>query len=325
MKNSLVIRVLVTALLALVVPTIAQPVMAAEDEQVAVAISEVDLDGPVIAPVTVTVTNDGDERLRRLEVTFAGPKGWTVAPDERTWSRSVSPGDSVDLEFQIRVPENRPGFRLRTFTAHATYSGGDGAGSATGTRVQRTGEPLADLAEAYNNVGVTDESDPAPGNFDGDGNSFSAQKLADVGVVPGGQVTALGATFTWPDVPAGSANNVAPSGQAVALQGSGTKLAVLGSGLGFEATGTVTAYYTDGTTSQGTIGFPNWSFQEADAHGATLVASSVGRNRPNGYGDAAYHYRVFAHSIELDPTKTVEFVVLPGNGNVRLFDMEIVN
>ncbi len=322
--NTLVTRIVLATLAALVLPSIGQPSVAAEPGQVSVSISEVDLDGPVIAPVTVTVTNDGDERLRRLTVTFAGPKGWAVHPDERTWKTAVQPGQSVDLEFQIRVPENRPGFRLRTFTAQATYTGGDGVGSASGTRVQRTGDPHPDLASAYNNVGVTDESDPGPGDFDGDGNSFSAQKLADVGIAPGEPVTALGATFTWPDAAPGTPNNVAAGGQAVALAGQGSTLAFLGSGSSFAAAGTVTVYYSDGTSSTGSLGFPNWSFQEPTAHGATLVASSDGRNRPDGYGNAGIAYRVFANSIEIDPEKTVEFVVLPGAASLHVFDMALV-
>lgn len=325
MKNSLVMRLMLATLVALVLPSISQPVVAAETGQVDVSITEVDLDGPAISPVTVTVTNGGDERLRRLSVTFSGPKGWAVAPDQRTWKPAVSPGESVDLEFQVRVPENRPGFRVRTFTATASYTGGDGAGAATGTRVQRTGDPQPDLASAYNNVGVTDESNTTPGRFDSEGNSFSAQKLADVGVVPGGAVAALGATFTWPDVAAGQPNNVTGGGQAISLTGQGTKIAFLGSASGVGSSGTVTVFYTDGSSSTGTIGFPNWSFEAADTHGATLVASSDGRNRPSGYGNAGIAYRVFANAIDIDAGKTVDFVILPGTGTLHFFDMEIVD
>jgi beta-glucosidase len=52
-------------------------------------------------------------------------------------------------------------------------------------------------------VGVTDDANPAPGNLDGAGFSFSAQALASAGVVPGGTVTSGSLSFTWPDAPAG--------------------------------------------------------------------------------------------------------------------------
>ena len=287
-----------------------------------VAISPISLDGPAIADVTVTVTNGSTARLRDLVISFRGPVGWQVAPSAVAVG-AVRAGQPARATFQLRVPEERDGFFLRTFTASATYKGGDGLGSASTTRTERTGDPLATLAEAFSNVGVTSEADTAPGNYDGDGNSFSAEKLADVGVVPGGTVEALGATLSWPDVAPGTPDNVPSAGQAVELDGSGEKVVVLGSGVGYGATGNLTVYYTDGTSTAGQVGFPNWSFQEADAHGATLVASSTGRNRPSGYGDAAYQYRVFAHSVATDPAKTVDFVVLPANANLHVFALGI--
>ncbi|MFF5454483.1 NEW3 domain-containing protein [Streptomyces sp. NPDC012950] len=291
----------------------------------AVTISPVDLDGPAVSTVKVTVTNAGPERMRSLKVSFGGPVGWAVQPSVLQVDGSLAKGASAEATFRIQVPERRPGFTVRTFTATATYRGGDGAGSATGTRTQHSGTPLANLAAAYNNVGVTDESDTKPGDYDGGGNSFSAQKLADAGLRPGGTVNALGAELRWPNVPSGTRNNVSAAGQAIALSGKGGKLVFLGSGVTSGASGTATVYYTDGTSGIGSFGFPNWSFDPANAHGATLVASSDGRNRPDGYGNAGIAYRVFAHSIPLDPTKQVEFVVLPGNGNIHLFDLAIAS
>lgn len=297
---------------------------AADEQAVTVTVSEVNLDGPLIAPVTVTVKNASPQKLRNLKVNFSGPTGWLVYPESRTVKGSLNPGTSTSLSFDIQVPSKRAGFHTYEFTAVATYSGGDQVGTATGTRTQRTGTPLANLAAAYNNVGVTDETNTKPGNWDAEGNSFSAQKLAAVGITPGAKVNAIGATFTWPTAVAGTKGNVASGGQAITVNGQGSRLAFLGSGSSTAASGLVTVHYTDGTSSAKTLGFPNWSFQNATEHGATLVASSMGRNRPSGYGDAAYAYRVFANSITIDPAKTVEFVVLPSNGALHLFDMVLV-
>ncbi|MFC5171004.1 NEW3 domain-containing protein [Streptomyces mutomycini] len=286
-----------------------------------VSVSPVDLDGPAISTVKVTVKNAGPQQLRSLKVAFAGPTGWAVQPSVLSVDGSLPAGASADASFRIQVPEKRPGFVIRTFTATATYKGGDGRGTATGTRTERSGSPQANLAAAYNNVGVTDESDTGPGDYDGEGNSFSAQKLAAVGLTRGAKVEALGAELTWPDVAAGTKDNVAASGQAVELAGKGSALVFLGSGVTSGATGTASVHYTDGSSSTGTFGFPNWSFDPADAHGATLVKSTDGRNRPDGYGNATVKYRVFAHSIPLDPDRTVDFVVLPANANIHIFDM----
>ncbi|MFF6883830.1 NEW3 domain-containing protein [Streptomyces sp. NPDC012421] len=288
-----------------------------------VAVSAVDLDGPAISTVQVTVKNAGPDRMRSLKVSFAGPVGWAVQPSSQTVEGTFAAGATARATFRVQVPERRLGFTVRTFTATATYRGGDGLGTATGTRTELSGTPVASLAAAYNNVAVTDEANPAPGDYDGEGNSFSAQKLAAAGLTRGAVVEALGARLTWPDVAPGSKDNVAASGQAVALSGAGGKLVFLGSGVGSGATGSATVHYTDGTTTTGTFGFPNWSFDPANAHGATLVASSDGRNRPNGYGNAGIAYRVFAHAIALDPAKQVSFVVLPANAGIHLFAMAL--
>ncbi len=288
-----------------------------------VTIGAIDLDGPAIVEVPVAVRNASPAALRKVTVTLRGPVGWQVAPASRSVSGSVKPGGRATVTFSVRVPEKRPGFHLRTFTATVKYAGGDGAGQAVGTRVERTGEPLADLAAAYNSTGITDESATTAGDFDGEGNSFSAQKLADVGLGRGAQVEALGVTLTMPDVAPGTPDNVASGGQAVKVSGAGSKLVLLGAGSNYGAAGPVTVYYTDGTSSSASTGFPNWSFQEPTAHGATLVASSVGRNRPSGYGDAAYAYRVFANSVPLTAGKTVDFVVLPGNSALHVFALGI--
>lgn len=323
-RNAL--RRVVALVTVLALPLLALPAATADEPTgVTLAITEVDLNGPAISPVTVTVENGGNRSLSRLRVTFSGPTGWTVYPDSRSVKARVAPGETVDVEFDIRVPQQRPGIRFRTFRADATYRGGDQAGSATATRTQRTGDPLPDLAAAYNNVGVSNEDDPTKGDFDGDGNSFSAQLLEGQGVTPGSSVQAVGAQFTWPEAAAGTPNNVAAAGQTISLSGQGQKLAFLGSGASLAATGGATVYYTDGTTSTGNFGFPNWSFQAADEHGATLVISMNGRNTPSGLANTEYQYRVFANTIDLDPTKTVEMVTLPSSGSLHIFDMAIVD
>jgi len=296
---------------------------AAVAQSVAVTLGEVDLDGPAINPLTVTVKNTSSKSMSKVTASVSGPVGWTVSGTQ-TLAAQIRPGQSTELTFWVQVPEMRPGFRTYSFTASVAYRGGDGVGSATATRTSHTGTVLPNLAAAYNNVGVTNESATAVGRFDGEGNSFSAQKLADVGLAPGAAVSAVGASFTWPSAAAGTPGNVASGGQAVALAGKGSRLAFLGSGSSTGASGITTVHYTDGTSTTGSLGFPNWSFQDATAHGATLVASSVGRNRPSGYGDAAYAYRVFANSVAIDATKTVEFVILPSNGAVHVFDMALV-
>ena len=62
------------------------------------------------------------------------------------------------------------------------------------------GAPYSSVAAAYDNVGISDNSDPAAADFDGTGESFSAQALAAAtpNALSPGQVTVGGTTFSWP-------------------------------------------------------------------------------------------------------------------------------
>ncbi|MGW9629557.1 NEW3 domain-containing protein [Agromyces sp. NPDC055520] len=290
--------------------------------EITVAIPEIGLDGPAIAEVEVTVSNDSDAKMGSVAVSFAGPIGWQVVPSGQKLD-AIKPGDDRTATFQVRIPEKRPGFALRVFTATVSYKGGDGAGSATGVRAMPTTPPTDSLAALFNNVGITTVSQPTAGNFDSEGNTFSAEQLAAVGAGPGASIEALGATLQMPASQPGTADNVTAAGQALRIGEQGQRLVFLGSGSSTSATGTATVFYTDGTTSSGAIGFPNWSFHDENAYGAKLAISTNGRNRPNGYGDAAYQYRMFAHSVPLTAGKTVDFVVLPTNGSMHIFAIAV--
>lgn len=303
----------------------ALPASAATPDGVTLEITPPDLtQEDTLQEVTVTVTNTSDASMRKGEVTLDPPPGWIASPATVDLPMQLRSGESAEATFTVRVPTLRDGFRIHEFGATVVYRGGDGAGSASWTVNVRTGEPVGSLTEVYDNVGTTTLETRAAGDFDGEGNSFSDEQLAAQGLTPGAAVEALGATFTWPDVATDAPDNVTASGQAIELDGTGSSLAFLLSGSSTSASGVVTVYYTDGTSSSAPLGTPNWSFQEATAYGATLVAATDGRNRPSGYGDAAYQYRVFANSVPLTAGKTVDFVVLPSSGSIHVFDMEIV-
>jgi hypothetical protein len=168
--------------------------------------------------------------------------------------------------------------------------------------------PYPSLAAAFDNVGVTQDSDPAPGNFDGYGNSFSATALSDVGITQGSPVTSDGVTFSWPDVAAGQPDNVVASGQIIAVSGSGAALGFLGAADNGVASGTGTIGYADGSTQSFTIGFQNW-IDAAPADGSVLVATTSYFNRTTA--GAARTPSLFAASVPLPAGKTVVSVTLP--------------
>ena len=292
--------------------------------QIDVRLTPLDLaDQDTIQTLTVTVTNSSRQAMTETTIDLGGPAGWSIAPSQRDVAEPIASGDTVTRSFQVRVPTLREGFRMHPFSATVTYGGGDGHGTVVQEKTQTTGTPVASLEKAYNNVGATTLDTRAEGDFDGEGNSFSAEQLSEAGLEPGASVPGAGAEFIWPDVEAVAEDNVTAGGQAISLAGSGSDLAFLASGSGMSATGTVTVFYTDGTTGTGTVSVPNWTGAGANPD-AEVVAATSGRNTPDGYGNENGTYSVYAVSIPLEQDKQVETVMLPGNGSIHVFDMQVV-
>jgi hypothetical protein len=208
-----------------------------------------------------------------------------------------------------------------TFTITATGAPGTGNAQQSftiGAPANPAPGPL-NLSTAFNNVGITSQSATATGNFDGAGNSFSAQQLAAAGAGPGAAVSVLGTGFTWPNVVAGTADNVA--GGSAAIQGNGrggSALAFLGSEAG-DVSGTVTVTYTDGSTTTGSIGFPNWLDTDLTKYGAAPAISTQGRNTAGGYANADLTYRVYHNKVAIDPTRTIATITLPADSRIHIF------
>lgn len=139
------------------------------------------------------------------------------------------------------------------------------------------------------------------------------------GVTPGSTLTSGGATFTWPDVPAGQQDVVTTAGQVVAMSGSGSSLSVLGTGNNGDASGTITVTYTDGTTSQAPLTFADW-FSNAAAPGTTLVVTAPHWNRPTGSTQPPIHpVSVYAANLPIASGKQIAYVTLPSNARLHIF------
>ncbi|MDR0594400.1 MAG: hypothetical protein LBG60_14350, partial [Bifidobacteriaceae bacterium] len=80
----------------------------------------------------------------------------------------------------------------------------------------------------FDNVGVTSGVEYESGDFDGQGNSYSAEQLAGYGLVAGEEFSIDGLTFTWPAAAGtGQPDNLVADGQAISFEGSGTRLGFL--------------------------------------------------------------------------------------------------
>ena len=272
-------------------------------------------------PVKVTFSNDGYTDAQHPSVSLKLPTGWSAKPSTIAL-KNVKPGQSTTATFQVTSTTPAPGKVTNTVTADVRYRATGSAYATSAALSVVTNTPFPTLADAFNNVAVTDESNPAPGNFDGDGDSYSAQALATAGATPGASITADGATFAWPQAAAGTNDNVEGSGVMVDLTGQGSKLAFLGSEAGFD-TDTVTVTYTDGSTGTGTLGFPNWCCDSPTDHGASPAVVTDHRDTPSGPANYGTDYDVFYNAIAIDPGKTVATVTLPNDPAIHVFALAV--
>jgi Carbohydrate binding module (family 6) len=169
----------------------------------------------------------------------------------------------------------------------------------------------ANLAASYNDVGITADSNTAPGNYDGGGASFSETALTNAGAAPGATVTSSGIAFTFPNVAAGTDDNTVAEGQTITMSGSGT-LGFLVSGSYGPASGTGTITYTDGSTQSYTLNAPDWFSTSPPSGGAVAVSSAYQNRQGNttyaGSGD------IFSETVALTAGKTIASVTLPSGG-----------
>jgi len=266
--------------------------------------------------VTTTFTNGATEPVRGAATTLAVPAGWTATAQTPASFELVAPGQTTSTSWSVTVPENAPGGVL-TLTATTRYRGSDRLPPGTGSTTVNVA--FANLAAAYNTVGVSDDADPAAGNLDGSGYSFSAQALASVGVTPGGTVTSGSTSFTWPDVPAGQPDTVTTAGQIIAMGGSGASLSLLAVGTNGTQSGPLTVTYTDGSTSTSTLTVADW-YSNQTVPGCTLVVTAPYWNRPAGSTLPANHkVSLYAASVPLNAGKQVAYVTLPSNGRLHIF------
>jgi beta-galactosidase len=266
--------------------------------------------------ITATFTNRGLTGLDRVTLNPEPPQGWVATAATPTSFAGVSPGQSVTARWQLAVPAGTdPG--SYTVTVRAVYDGAGQRGVTAGSTYVLVAYPS--LQAAFDNTGISDNSDVDSANFDGVGNSYSAQALAAAGLTPGSQISRGGVTLTWPDVPAGQPDNVIAAGQAVLLSGSGATLGFVGAGSPNDEGGQGTVYYTDGTSSTFDVTLDNYWYPP-DTADDEVVASTPYVNsqgiggRPRGQREHTVY--VFYAGVAVDPTKNVQAVVLPTGGSV---------
>jgi predicted alpha-1,2-mannosidase len=174
--------------------------------------------------------------------------------------------------------------------------------------------PTSNPADYYDNAGISPDSNQACANYDGDGYSYSADALANTGLNPGATVNADNHTFTWPNVPACSLDNILAAGQTMLVKGASgaSTLGLLGSSTNGSSQGTITINYTDGTSSTQTLSFTDWA--QSPGPEDTIVATMPYRNSIGGTSQSITMY-VFATTVPVDSSKTVASITFPAISN----------
>lgn len=265
---------------------------------------------PAIEPggqftVTMTAKNaTTDQPMPDAQARLVAPPDWSSDPDGSIRLGDLPPGETGTTSWRVTAPTNAIAGKFAV-TVEVTYKYGPGTEVRGGARTHAAVPiPYTSLSDAFGNTGITDDSAPTTADIDGDGNSYSAQALAAVGLTEGGSVTAAGIAFTWPTM---HPDNVVAAGQAVMLGESGTTLGFLGCCTYGTGGGTGRIVYSDGSEKSYELSYPDW--YGTPPAGTRIAAQMSYRNSPGGE-DTSW-VNVYVATVDIDPAKTVDTVILP--------------
>ncbi|SEO98828.1 glycoside hydrolase family 3 C-terminal domain-containing protein [Actinacidiphila rubida] len=270
--------------------------------------------------VTTTFSNAGDFTASGLRLGLTVPDGWTATPAAGSSATIpvIRPHGTATTTWNVTAPAGAtPGANALTGTAAYDLGGRESRTAKASTTV-----PYASLAAAFDNAGISADSDPGTGKLDPGGYSLSATQLAAVGYTPGAQVTANGLTYAWPDTQPGQPDNVSATGQAIRVSGQGSRIGLLGTGISSAHSGTVTVTYTDGTTADVAVDFPDWYSNKASGN-SQLAVTTANWNRPPGDTLGNHAVSLYTTGGALDPSKTVALVTLPNDSGIHVFAVSV--
>ncbi|WP_376796574.1 GH92 family glycosyl hydrolase [Thermogemmatispora sp.] len=187
--------------------------------------------------------------------------------------------------------------------------------------------PAGSLLPLVNNIGISDDRTPTIADFDGSHFSYSAQLLAGLGYRPGATVTVNGVSYTWPNVPVETQDNVQCAGQTIQVppKAGATRLTFLGSATNGPSVGNLTITYTDGTTQTVQLGFSDWTLNagaSSPAYGNVVAAQMPYRNSGSGTAQEVETYLFASAPITLATGKVVASITLPAavsQGHLHIF------
>jgi beta-glucosidase len=250
---------------------------------------------------SATFTNGDAAAVRGLNLQVNVPDGWTATATTPTSFGQVAAGASVTAKWSIT-----PGSSVTPGTGSINFTATSSAGTFTSSGDVKV--PYASVADAYNNTGISNDNSAISAYFDGSGLTYSAQALAAAGFQSGSTVSAAGIDYNWPEP--NQPDNIVAHGQVLPVSGSGHLLGILGASAFGTTSGGGTIVYSDGSTQSYNLNFADWWSSNA-VSGSSIAATLPYINTGANAGRQNQNVHVYEAWLPLDPSKTVQYVILP--------------
>ncbi|GAA3785161.1 GH92 family glycosyl hydrolase [Streptomyces coacervatus] len=277
-----------------------------------------------VGPTTATIAPGGSAKVGIRALSMSGGAGPEVrfkveAPEGIT---ATPPGGNVVDGSQEIVLDAAKDLQQGFYDIKVTVTSGD---TSYEQPVALTVAAPGTLLAAYDNTGMSDDAgDHDEADYDGGGWSYSRQALAAAGLTPGGQGTADGLTFSWPDSPSARPDNVSADGQTVELTGSASKLSFIGSAVNGNQQTKAIVTYTDGTTDTIDLSFTDWTVGGGAGtvqYGNEVIARTAYRNVAGADKDPVATYIFATKPFAAPEGKTIARVKLPENTDLHVFTL----
>ncbi|MGH9094594.1 MAG: GH92 family glycosyl hydrolase, partial [Acidimicrobiales bacterium] len=274
----------------------------------------------VLQPGSSTTLTLGAQSLsatgQTVNWTATTSSGSSITTGPSSGSIIVGPERMATQQVHVTVPQSTADGDYQV-VFHLTTAGG----TALPNVVEDIGVAAAgDLSPYFNNAGICSDGSASAADFDGDGFCYSQQQLAGQGVTLGSTVKSSdGITYSFPSAAAGQPDNVTTGGQTITvLPVSGvTQIGFLGSATNGPSTGTATIHYTDGSSTQVTLEFGDWTLNAGSSSppsGNVVVAKTGYRDTSGGSSQTVTTY-LFSAALPIASGKTVQSVTLPATTN----------
>ena len=187
----------------------------------------------------------------------------------------------------------------------------------------------ATFTDLYNNVAMSDDANPAAGNFDGGGGSYSLQSVisnSGGALAPGNTVQYGGMNLAMPDTLGGSPDNYLAQGQTIRLASpvvNAVRVGIVGSATNGASCGTASINYVGGNVQSFALCFSDWTLNglhRPASYGNVPLGIENYRNGRSGTNNV-YTF-IFYTEVLVDPNQTVSSITLPSSttgGQLHVF------